>query len=54
MTLNYRMKVREEVGNSIPGFEIFSLLDGKTSQVSSASCATSVGSRPYVSKYTIR
>jgi hypothetical protein len=56
MTLNYWMTVerypnlKEEVGGSIPGFEISSPLDKKLAKWSIASCALTLTYRPIVSK----
>jgi hypothetical protein len=42
--------LKEEVGGSNPGCEIFSLLDGKLARWSTASCALALAYPPYVSK----
>jgi hypothetical protein len=44
--------IKEEVGASNPGYEISSLLDGKLTRWSTASCA--LACRPSVSKYKIK
>jgi hypothetical protein len=54
MTLNYWMMVerypnlKEEVGGSIPGYEMFSLLDIKLARWSTTSCALVLACLPYV------
>jgi hypothetical protein len=56
-TLNYKMMVKrypnlkEEVGGSITGYEIYSLLDEKLVRWSIASHALASACRSYVSKY---
>jgi len=42
--------LKEEVGGSIPGFEISSLLDKILARWSTASCALALASWPSVSK----
>jgi hypothetical protein len=42
--------LKEEVGGSIPGCEISSLLDGKLAKWSTASCALALAQQPFVSK----
>ena len=56
MTLSYQMmlerypNLKEEVGGSIVGCEISSLLDGKLARWSTASCALALACWPSVSK----
>ena len=56
MILNYQMMVerypnlKDEVGGSIPGYEISSLLDGKLVKWSAASYALALACQPFVSK----
>ena len=56
MTRNYRVMVErypnlnEDVGGSIPGCEISSLLDRKLARWSTASCALDLVCRPSASK----
>jgi hypothetical protein len=50
MMMETYLNLKEEVGNSIPGCEISSLLDGKLARWSTASCALALACRPSVSK----
>ena len=55
-TLKYQMmaerypNLKEEVGGSIPGCEISSLIDGKLARWSTASCALALTCQPSISK----
>ena len=56
MTLNYWLMVdiypnlKENIGSSIPAFEISSLLDRKLAWWSTASCTLALACRPFISK----
>jgi hypothetical protein len=56
MTLNYQMIVerypnlKEEVGSSIPGCEISSLLDKKLARWSTVACALALACQPSIYK----
>jgi hypothetical protein len=60
MTLNYQMmverypKLKEEVGGSIPNYEISSLPDRKLARWSIASCVLVLACRPPVSKISTK
>ena len=50
MMVEKYLNLKEEVGGSIPGCEILSLLDQKLARLSTASCALALACEPSVFK----